>query len=137
MVDSVDKASEINEETMEILESVGLAELRDKMASTLPHGYQRCLQVGIGLACNPKLLLLDEPTAGMSPEESANIINLLKEVSDKRGVTIVFTEHDLDTVFSAAEKIMVMDKGSIIAEGDEIEIKKNKAVKVAYLGDEE
>lgn len=137
MVNSVDKASEINEETMEILELVGLVEDRDKIASSLPHGYQRCLQVGIGLASNPELLLLDEPTAGMSPEESANIINLIKELSDKKGVTIVFTEHDLDMVFSAAEKIIVLDKGSIIAEGTGIEIKKNKAVKVAYLGEEE
>jgi branched-chain amino acid transport system ATP-binding protein len=132
----VEEMDEINEETSKLLKAVGLSNENDTVASTLSHGDQKRLEIGIALTNEPALLLLDEPTAGMAPEETANTVNLIKDISNKQNTTIVFTEHDLNVVFSIAERIIVLQQGSIIADGSGEEIKRNKKVKEAYLGEE-
>jgi branched-chain amino acid transport system ATP-binding protein len=132
----VEEMDEINEETSKLLKAVGLSNENDTVASTLSHGDQKRLEIGIALTNEPALLLLDEPTAGMAPEETVNTVNLIKEISNKQNTTIVFTEHDLNVVFSIAERIIVLQQGSIIADGTGEEIKGNKKVKEAYLGEE-
>jgi branched-chain amino acid transport system ATP-binding protein len=132
----VEEMDEINEETSKLLKAVGLSNENDTVASTLSHGDQKRLEIGIALTNEPALLLLDEPTAGMAPEETVNTVNLIKDISNKQNTTIVFTEHDLNVVFSIAERIIVLQQGSIIADGTGEEIKGNKKVKEAYLGEE-
>jgi len=132
----VEEMDEINEETLKILKMVELSNENDTVASTLSHGDQKRLEIGIALTSEPALLLLDEPTAGMAPEETVNTVNLIKDISNKQNTTIVFTEHDLNVVFSIAERIIVLQQGSIIGDGTGEEIKGNKKVKEAYLGEE-
>jgi len=132
----VDEMDEINEETLKILTMVELSNENDTVANTLSHGDQKRLEIGIALTSEPALLLLDEPTAGMAPEETVNTVNLIKDISKKQNTTIVFTEHDLNVVFSIAERIIVLQQGIIIGDGTGEEIKGNKKVKEAYLGEE-
>lgn len=132
----VEEMDEINEETLKILKAVGLSNENNTVASVLSHGDQKRLEIGIALTSEPALLLLDEPTAGMAPEETVNTVNLIKDISNKQNTTIVFTEHDLNVVFSIAERIIVLQQGSIIGDGTGEEIKANKKVKEAYLGEE-
>jgi branched-chain amino acid transport system ATP-binding protein len=113
---------------------VGLIQKINTMASILSHGDQKALEIGIALSTEPELLLLDEPTAGMSLEESRYTTNLIKEISEKRGITILFTEHDLDMVFSIAERILVLAQGEVICDGNEKSIKDNRRVQEAYMG---
>jgi branched-chain amino acid transport system ATP-binding protein len=134
---SVDKMSQINEEVIKSLEIVGLEEERDTIAGALSHGDQKRLEIALALTSQPDLLLLDEPTAGMNPEETKMITNLIKDISSLKGITVIFTEHDMDVVFSIAERIIVMHQGGIIADGKEEEIKGNRQVREAYLGVEE
>jgi len=132
----VDEMDEINEETLKTLKMVELSNENDTVANTLSHGDQKRLEIGIALTSEPALLLLDEPTAGMAPEETLNTVNLIKDISKKQNTTIVFTEHDLNVVFSIAERIIVLQQGIIIGDGTGEEIKGNKKVKEAYLGEE-
>ena len=132
----VEEMDEINEETLKILKAVGLSNENNTVASVLSHGDQKRLEIGIALTSEPALLLLDEPTAGMAPEETVNTVNLIKDISNKQNTTIVFTEHDLNVVFSIAERIIVLQQGIIIGDGTGEEIKGNKKVKEAYLGEE-
>jgi branched-chain amino acid transport system ATP-binding protein len=128
------KFKEINDEVMEILRIVGL-EGKEKFPSTsLSHGEQRHLEIGLTLAGRPKVLLLDEPTAGMTPYESILTMELIKKLVEEKGVTILFAEHDMDVVFSVADRITVMNQGRVIAEDIPEEIKKNREVKEIYLG---
>jgi branched-chain amino acid transport system ATP-binding protein len=131
----VEEMDEINQEALNISKAVGLANETDTVASALSHGDQKRLEIGIALTNEPDLLLLDEPTAGMAPEETINTVNLIKDISNKRHTTIVFTEHDLNVVFSIAERIIVLQQGSIIGDGTGEEIKGNEKVKEAYLGE--
>lgn len=130
------KFSEISEEALAILEQVGLAEKYDASASVLSHGDQKRLEIAISLASRPKLLMLDEPTAGMSRYESRETVTLLRKISREQGLTLVFTEHDMDIVFGISEKIMVLQQGVVIADGIPAEIKANPEVRKAYLGEE-
>lgn len=132
----VEEMYEITEEASNILKSVGLTHELNTVASTLSHGDQKRLEIGIALTNEPDLLLLDEPTAGMAPEETMNTVNLIKDISNKRNTTIVFTEHDLNVVFSIAERVIVLQQGSVIADGTGEEVRKDKKVKEAYLGEE-
>jgi branched-chain amino acid transport system ATP-binding protein len=113
---------------------IGLAQRVDTAAGNLSHGEQRQLEVGLALATNPKLLLLDEPMAGMGQEESARMIPLIRSLTPD--VAVVLIEHDMDAVFRLADRISVLVAGSIIASGTPDEIRGNNAVKKAYLGDE-
>jgi branched-chain amino acid transport system ATP-binding protein len=127
----------IKKRSLQLIETVGLIQKINTMASILSHGDQKALEIGIALSTEPELLLLDEPTAGMSLEESRYTTNLIKEISEKKGITILFTEHDLDMVFSIAERIIVLAQGEIICDGDEKCIKDNRRVQEAYMGSEQ
>ena len=120
--------------TNQILESVGLAEKSHLTCGSLSHGDQKVLEMAISLGTDPELLILDEPTAGMSPEETAGTIKLIKMLSTELGLTILFCEHDMGLVFSIAKKIMVMQLGESIIQGVPDEVKRNKQVQEAYLG---
>ncbi len=123
-----------NEETVELLESVGLIHRKDNACGALSHGDQKVLEIAIALAGKPELLILDEPTAGMSPEETARCIDLIKRLSQSLGLTILFCEHDMELVFAIAQKIMVMVRGSTIAQGPPDVVRRNQQVQDAYLG---
>ena len=124
----------VNEETGEILESVGLINKKDNVCGALSHGDQKVLEIAIALAGKPELLILDEPTAGMSPEETARCIDLIKRLSQNLGLTILFCEHDMELVFSIARRIMVMVRGSTSVQGLPDEVRCNQQVQDAYLG---
>ena len=124
----------VNEETSEILKSVGLINKKDNVCGALSHGDQKVLEIAIALAGKPELLILDEPTAGMSPEETARCIDLIKQLSQSLGLTILFCEHDMELVFAIAQRIMVMVRGSTIAQGPPDEVRRNQQVQDAYLG---
>ncbi len=124
------------EETRNILESVGLLDKERSIAGSLSHGDQKILEIAIALGNEPELLILDEPTAGMSPEETQATIELVKRLASQRGLTILFCEHDMDIVFSIAQSIMVMQHGQTIIQGSLKEVRSNKEVQEAYLGGE-
>ena len=124
------------EETSRILETVGLSGKGKGIAGSLSHGDQKILEIAIALGNEPELLILDEPTAGMSPEETLATMELIKKLARMRGLTILFCEHDMDIVFSIAQSIMVMRHGQTIIQGSLEEVRSNKEVQEAYLGGE-
>jgi branched-chain amino acid transport system ATP-binding protein len=126
-----------HKETSEILESVGLIGKKDNVCGALSHGDQKVLEIAIALAGKPELLILDEPTAGMSPEETARCIDLIKRLSQDLGLTILFCEHDMELVFAIARRIMVMVRGATIVQGLPEEVRRNQQVQDAYLGGDE
>jgi len=121
-------------ETQRILESAGLHNKARRVAGTLSHGDQRILEIAIALGSQPKMLILDEPTAGMSPEETAATMELVKHLAQTRGLTILFCEHDMEIVFSVAQSIMVMRHGQTIIQARPEEVRRNREVQAAYLG---
>lgn len=121
-------------ETRQILDSVGLIEKADMTSGSLSHGDQKVLEIAIALGNRPELLILDEPTAGMSPEETAVTLRLMKKLSGEMGLTILFCEHDMSMVFSIASQIMVMQGGRSIIQDAPDTIRNNRQVKEAYLG---
>ncbi len=124
-------------ETYSILDDVGLTNEADSISGMLSYGFQKQLEFGIALASEPELLLLDEPTAGMSPQETTSTISLIDKIAHDRGLTLLFTEHDMDVVFSIAEKITVMHQGEVLAEGKPDEMRQNPDVQRVYLGEAE
>jgi branched-chain amino acid transport system ATP-binding protein len=124
------------ENAMTILSAVGLSDQAQRIARTLPYGDQRRLEIAIALACKPKLLLLDEPTAGMSRLERMETAQLVLSLSKGQNLTILFTEHDMDIVFSISKKIHVMHNGRLICTGTPEEVRNNDEVHRVYLGDE-
>jgi branched-chain amino acid transport system ATP-binding protein len=121
-------------EARELADQIGLAPKIDSLAATLAHGEQRALEVGLALATQPKLVLLDEPMAGMGPEESQRMISLIGRI--RAQVTVLLVEHDMDAVFRLADRITVMVDGRVIATGDPERIRSDAEVRRAYLGDE-
>jgi len=121
-------------QTMEILESVGLADKRDRIGGSLSHGDQKVLEMAIALGVDPDLLILDEPTAGMSPEETAVVLELMKRLNREMGLTILFCEHDMELVFSISQRIMVMQQGRSILEDTPQRVRCDARVQAAYLG---
>nr|NUB22539.1 ATP-binding cassette domain-containing protein [Azospirillum formosense] len=117
-----------------VLERVGLGARADTRADALAHGEKRQLELAMALATGPRLLLLDEPMAGMGPEDSARMVELLQEL--KGGVTILLVEHDMDAVFALADRITVLVRGKDLASGTPAQIRNDPAVREAYLGDE-
>jgi branched-chain amino acid transport system ATP-binding protein len=122
------------ERARELLSFVSLDEKRDDLAKNLPYGDQRRLEIARALAGEPKLILLDEPTAGMNPQETVEATSLIRRLRDERGVTVVLIEHDMRLVMSISERISVLDYGTKIAEGDANAIRSNPRVIEAYLG---
>lgn len=118
------------------MELLGLANKRDRTASTLSHGDQKLLDIALALVLEPKVLLLDEPTAGMGTEERWRMIDKVYELWEKQKITVVFIEHDMDIVFKIAPEIVVLCYGRILATGTPDAIRRNEAVIEAYLGTE-
>ncbi len=124
----------VKERTLETLEAVGLYSQRDVRAADLPYGDKRRLEIGIALASEPALLLMDEPTAGMSPEETQATVDLIEDLQDEMNLTILLVEHDMEIVFSISDRIAVLHSGAIIAEGTPDEVQGDPQVQEAYLG---
>lgn len=134
---SVKKMQEENlAKALEIVDFMGLRHLKNELASNLPHGHQRALGVAIALACEPKVLLLDEPLTGMTATEKANMIDLIRKVH-QQGITILMVEHDMRSVMELCNYISVLDFGTLLIEGLPAEIQNNEAVINAYLGTED
>jgi branched-chain amino acid transport system ATP-binding protein len=128
----ISKLGNIHEETEAILNQVNLYPFRDDPAGTLGYSQQRALEVGLAVALDPELLLLDEPGAGLSPEETREIVKLVKEVTAEK--TLLIVEHDMDVVFDLADRISVLNHGTLVAIGTPEEIRNNQTVKEVYLG---
>ena len=124
-------------EARELLDSVGLGEVGQLRADTLSHGDQRALDIALALATRPSLLLLDEPTAGMSPTETHRIRGLVSELARGRGLTVLFSEHDMDVVFGISDRVTVLHKGRVIAEGSVADVQADPQVMAVYLGSAE
>ncbi len=123
------------EETRSILENVGLMDKAEDAAGSLAHGDQRTLEIAIALGNNPELLVLDEPTAGMSAEETAATLALIHRLAESQGLTILFCEHDMEVVFDVAQSIMVMHQGITILQGDAETVRNSRQVQECYLGE--
>ena len=136
MLRSIYKEKDVRREVNQILQMIGLASEARTPASALSHGDQRVLEVGIALAAKPKLLFLDEPTAGMNPLERVKILDNIRQLSDLGKTTFVIVEHDMDIVFSLSQRVIVLHHGEIIGDGSTEEIKNNPRVREVYLGEE-
>jgi len=123
---------DIYNKAIEIVNQIGLKNYAEQKSETLSYGLQRQLELGIAISCNPKVLLLDEPTAGMSSVETQSIINLIKKLSQNYSIVIV--EHDMEVIYNLANRIYVLDRGKIIFNGNVKEIKSSKLVQDRYLG---
>ena len=123
-------------EAIEILATLSLDAKAGEMAGSLPHGDQKRLDIAVALALNPELVMLDEPMAGMSPEERTTTVDLIRKIWKEKGLTLLFIEHDMDVVFGISEWIRVLNQGVLLAEGTPAEISRNREVITAYLGEE-
>ena len=119
----------------QILENIGMLERKDHIAGKLDHGEMKLLDIGIALSTEPRLLFLDEPTSGMTPDERKRIMKLIEQVCIKKKITLVLIEHDMDVVFSISQEIKVLNHGQLVAEGAPEEISQNPQVVEAYLGE--
>lgn len=121
----------------EIIDFLGLQSIRDEIASNLPQGHLRALGMAIGLATGPKVLLLDEPFAGMNHDETMRMVTLVRRLRDERGISVLLVEHDMSAVMKISDRIVVINFGQKIAEGTPTEIQSNDEVIEAYLGSED
>jgi len=129
---SIVNETDIEQEVAKYLQKVGLEGVETQIAGTLPYGHQKLLEVAMGLAAGPKLLILDEPTQGLAEAEIENLTQLIREIS--KTVNVLLIEHNMEVVFNLAEHVTVMDNGSILAEGTPAEIENNHDVQASYLG---
>jgi branched-chain amino acid transport system ATP-binding protein len=124
----------VQNEALELLDEQGLLQLKDEQASSLPYGLQRRLEIARALATDPQLILLDEPAAGMNPQETAELADFIRLIRDKYGLTIFIIEHHMDLIMRISDRIYVLDFGKLIATGAPAEIQENQRVIDAYLG---
>ena len=117
-----------------LLETVGMGDQAERAASVLAYGDLKRLELAMALANGPRLLLMDEPTAGMAPKERAELMRLIASIVQAEGLSVLFTEHDMDVVFEHAHRIMVLNRGALIAEGTADEVRQNPLVQEVYLG---
>ena len=122
------------EEVWRILEDVGLADQANTLGDSISHGDKKRLELAITLGTEPELLLLDEPTCGMSPDETETTMIFIKKLVEERGLTILFTEHDMSVVFGIAKRISVLHQGTLIADGTPEQVRANEEVQKVYLG---
>jgi branched-chain amino acid transport system ATP-binding protein len=122
------------DEAMALLERVGMADQFDRACSVLAYGDVKRVELAVALANRPKLLLMDEPAAGMAPRERIELMHLIGEIVRSQNISVLFTEHDMDVVFAHSDRIMVMNRGQLIAEGSPAEVRANKTVQDVYLG---
>ena len=134
MWQSAEADSEVKARVDELLEMGGLTDSANRLVGELAHGDQRATEIMMALALKPRLLLLDEPTAGMGDQETYNVTQLIRRLHKDGKLTIVLIEHDMRVVFHLADRIMVLDQGKFLAEGTPQEIAANEAVQTAYLG---
>jgi len=130
---SLKRWKKVTDETVRLLEQIGLLDKKDVLAGFLSYGEQRGLEVGLTIASDPELILLDEPTAGMSMDETRQAIKLIDRVT--KGKTLLIIEHDMEVIFSLADVITVMQYGKVVTTGSPEEIRKDQRVREAYLGD--
>ena len=121
-------------EAMELLELQGIAHLRDEIASSLPYGLQRRVEIARALATDPTLLLLDEPAAGMNPQETQELTDFIVQIKDQYHLSVFMIEHHMDLVMQISQRIYVLDFGKLIAQGSAKEVQNNPEVIKAYLG---
>lgn len=121
-------------EAAALLEAVGLSDIAGRIVSMLSHADQKVVEVAMALACDPTVLLLDEPTGGLAPEETKDMIRLLQRVASERGITVLLIEHDMETVFAVAQRIVVLHQGKILADGTPEVVRRIPAVREVYLG---
>jgi branched-chain amino acid transport system ATP-binding protein len=129
------RLTELVERAGDLLNTVGLWDRRDRIAGTLAHGEQRALEIAMALASSPRLLLLDEPTAGMSPEETRGMMDLIVQLARER--TVILVEHKMKLVMGISDRLLVLHHGELLAEGTPDEIRRNETVKRVYLGQRE
>jgi branched-chain amino acid transport system ATP-binding protein len=133
----VDAFPEAWEEADALLRDLGLLEAADMPAASLPHGDQRRLELGIAVASRPRLCLLDEPSSGLNPLERAGLLDLVRRLGAERATTFLVVEHDMDVVFGLAHRVVVMDRGRVLADGPPEAIRADPRVRETYLGEEE
>ncbi|WP_424005706.1 ABC transporter ATP-binding protein (plasmid) [Haloarcula salina] len=129
-----DDQSETREATRDVLKRLDLLDIAQEPAGSLAHGQQRHLEIGIALACEPDLLVMDEPTAGMSPDETVETRELVEDLAED--ITIVIIEHDMDVVMRVADRLAVMENGSLLTVGPPSDVREDERVQQAYLGGE-
>ena len=130
-----EEEKKVIDDSYNILKKLELEKYANEQASSLPYGAQRLLEIARAMATEPQMLLLDEPAAGMNPQETKELDEKIKRIRDEEGITILLIEHDMNLVMSLSERIYVLDYGKLIAEGSPEEVKKNPAVIKAYLGE--
>jgi len=130
----IDRDREAYQKALEILKTFGLDEKKDLLARDLPHGDKKLLDVAMAFALEPKLILLDEPTSGVSTSEKGKIMSTIEKVIRERGITALIVEHDMDVVFSYSDRILVMHEGKLIADGKPEEIKSDRRIESILLG---
>jgi branched-chain amino acid transport system ATP-binding protein len=129
--ETLDEVHRISERMLDAVELLGR---REETAGSLPYGDKRRLEIAIALASEPEMLFMDEPTAGMSPEETNSTVDLIEDLQDDLGLTILIVEHDMEIIFRIADRILVLNRGRVIADGTPDEVRGDEDVQEAYLG---